>query len=78
MSDKIKDLKNENLGGISESKLKEVSANIDQMNVVPEEHKPAGDLYGKAEAKDSETGVIIPTDESVEDAKKWADEENQR
>lgn len=38
---------------------------------------PASDLYGEIEGKDPETCVEIPTEEAVEEAREWT-EENQR
>lgn len=38
--------------------------------------KPSSDLYSNVEGKDSETGVEIPTEEAVEEAKEWV-EQNQ-
>lgn len=36
--------------------------------------KPSSDVYSNVEGKDAETGVEIPTDEAVEEAKEWVDE----
>ncbi len=39
---------------------------------------PASDIYGEIECKEEETGVEIPTEDAVEDAKEWVDQENRR
>lgn len=38
---------------------------------------PASDVYGSVKGKDSETGVEVPTEEAVEHAREWINE-NQR
>lgn len=39
--------------------------------------KPSSDLYSDVKERDSETGVEVPTEEAVEEARNWS-EENQR
>lgn len=38
---------------------------------------PASDIYADVE-KDPETGVDVPTEKSVEEAKEWVDQENRK
>lgn len=66
-----------NKSTISEAKMKQMEAKIDEENEISYENQPASDVYAKAEGKDPETGVEIPTEESVEEAKNWADEHRQ-
>ncbi|NLY21028.1 MAG: DUF3787 domain-containing protein [Tissierellia bacterium] len=39
---------------------------------------PASDIYSDILCKEEETGVEIPTEDAVEDAKDWVDQENRR
>lgn len=39
---------------------------------------PHSDVYSDIEGVDPETGVEIPTDEAVDEAKDWVDNENRR
>ena len=53
-----------------------MKANMDQQKEIKPEDRPDSDLYAKTEGQDPETGIEIPTDESVEEAKEWVDNEN--
>ncbi len=63
---------------VSEAKEAEIKARLEQENADKPCETPAGDVYGQIEGKDSETGVQVPTDAAVEEAKEWVDEVNQR
>lgn len=39
---------------------------------------PHSDVYGDIEGVDPETKVEIPTEDAVDEAKRWVDEENRR
>ena len=56
---------------------KEISARLEQEKEIKNSNRPSGDIYSKTEGKDPETGVEIPTDEAVEQAKEWVDKQNQ-
>lgn len=56
-----------------ELKRKKISAEMDQRDVGASE-KPSSDLYSNIESRDADTGVEIPTDEAVEEAKEWTEE----
>ena len=75
MTDIKKDL--ENIDTLSEAKKKEIEASVEQENEIKKNNQPASDVYGKVKEKDPETGVEIPTETSVEEAKKWVDDQNQ-
>lgn len=62
---------------LSQDLVKKTKANLDQMKDLKESDKASSDLYSKTECKDSETGVEIPTEEAVEEAKEWVDNQNQ-
>ena len=66
----------ENSTTLSDAKKKEMKANMDQQKEINSEDRPDSDLYSKTEGQDPETGIEIPTDEEVEEAKEWVDEEN--
>lgn len=66
----------ENSSTLSDSKKKEMKANMEQQKEINPEDRPDSDVYAKAEGKDPETGIDIPTDEEVEEAKEWVDNEN--
>ncbi len=40
--------------------------------------KPQSDVYSSTECHLEDSNVAIPTDEAVEDAKTWVDDENRR
>ena len=61
----------------AEQKKKEISARLEQEKEIKNSNRPSGDIYSKTEGKDPETGVEIPTDEAVEQAKEWVDKQNQ-
>jgi pyruvate formate-lyase activating enzyme-like uncharacterized protein len=63
---------------LTEAKKQEIRAHLEQQKSVKEENRPDGDVYYKKAGKDPETGVEIPSEGSVEEAKKWVDEENRR
>lgn len=56
-----------------ELKDKKIQAETDQRDVGTSE-KPSSDVYSSIEKRDEETGVEIPTDEAVEEAKEWIEE----
>lgn len=62
---------------ISESKKKQMKARLDQEKEIDHENRPAGDIYSKVEKKGEKSGVEIPTEEAVEEAKDWVDNANQ-
>lgn len=66
----------ENSKTLSDAKKKEMKANMDQQKEIKPEDRPDSDLYAKTEGQDPETGIEIPTEESVEEAKEWVDNEN--
>ncbi|EGY80647.1 CDIF630_02480 family spore surface protein [Peptoniphilus indolicus] len=68
----------EEMSTLSEQRKKEIVADLEQAKEINHEERPATDVYAKSEEKDSETGVETPTEQSVEEAKQWVDEENQR
>lgn len=59
-----------------ELRQKKIDAEMEQRDVGSSE-KPSSDLYSSIESRDAETGVEIPTDEAVEEAREWI-EENRR
>ena len=63
---------------VSEAKEKEMKARLSQENAHKPEETPASDVYSKLDGKDPETGVEIPSEVAVEEAKEWVDEENRR
>lgn len=67
----------ENSNTLSEQKKKEISARLEQEKEIKNSNRPSGDIYSKTEGKYPETGVEIPTDEAVEQAKEWVDKQNQ-
>lgn len=67
----------ENSKTLSNDKKEEMKANIEQQKEIKESDRPDSDVYSKTEGKDPETGIDIPTDEAVEEAKEWVDEQNQ-
>ncbi|MBU5668615.1 DUF3787 domain-containing protein [Peptoniphilus sp. MSJ-1] len=67
----------ENSKTLSNDKKEEMKANIEQQKEIKESDRPDSDVYSKTEGKDPETGIEIPTDEAVEEAKEWVDEQNQ-
>lgn len=56
-----------------ELRKKKIDAETDQRDVGQSE-KPSSDLYSSVEKRDEETGVEIPTDEAVEEARDWVEE----
>lgn len=66
----------ENSKTLSDAKKKEMKANMDQQKEINHNDRADSDLYAKAAGKDPETGIEIPTEESVEEAKEWVDKEN--
>lgn len=64
--------------GLSQQKVQEIHADLEQRKEIDHEDRPASDVYSKTEGKDPETGVEIPTEEAVEEAKEWVDNQNQR
>lgn len=66
----------ENSETLSEDKKKEMKARLSQEKEINHKDRPAGDIYSNVD-KDSETGVEIPTDEAVQEAKDWVDNQNQ-
>ncbi|CRH93059.1 protein of unknown function [Peptoniphilus asaccharolyticus DSM 20463] len=68
----------EEMSTLSEQRKKEVLADLEQSKAIHNENRPATDVYAKSKHKDGETGVETPTEASVEEAKRWVDEENQR
>lgn len=54
---------------------KEEKARVEQDGLCKD--MPASDIYSNVN-KDPETCVEIPTEEAVEEAKEWVDEENRR
>ena len=71
MSENMSDAKN-----VSSNKAKEMKAHLEQENSKDHEKTPASDLYSKVKDKDPETGVEKPTEEAVEEAMEW-NQENQ-
>lgn len=67
----------ENSKTLSNDKKEEMKANVEQQKEIKETDRPDSDVYSKTEGKDPETGIDIPTDEAVEEAKEWVDEQNQ-
>ena len=63
----------ENSSTLSDSKKKEMKANMEQQKEINPADRPDS---AKTEGKDPETGIDIPTDEEVEEAKEWVDKEN--
>ena len=68
----------ENSKTLSDSKKKEMKANLEQQKEIDNDDRAQSDVYAKTEGKDPETGVEIPTEESVEEAKDWVDNQNRR
>lgn len=66
----------ENSTTLSDAKKKEMKANMDQQKQINPNDRPDSDIYAKTEGQDPETGIEIPTEESVEEAKEWVDNEN--
>lgn len=60
---------------ISDAKKKQLEAKIEEEMAISPENRPGSDLYANIKANDPETGVEIPTQQSVVDAKTWVDEE---
>lgn len=61
---------------LSDSQKKQMKANMDQQKEVNPNDRADSDLYAKTEGQDPETGIEIPTDDEVEEAKDWVDNEN--
>ena len=55
-----------------------MKANLEQQKEIDNDDRAQSDVYAKTEGKDPETGVEIPTEESVEEAKDWVDNQNRR
>ena len=68
----------ENSKTLSDSKKKEMKANLEQQKEIDNDDRAQSDVYAKTEGKDPETGVEITTEESVEEAKDWVDNQNRR
>lgn len=66
----------ENSTTLSDAKKEEMKANMDQQKEINSKDRPDSDIYAKTEGQDPETGIEIPTDEEVEEAKEWVDNEN--
>ena len=49
---------------------------MEQQKEINPADRPDSDVYAKSEGKDPETGIEIPTDQEVEEAKEWVDNEN--
>lgn len=60
---------------ISEAKKRQLKAKIEEEMAITDEKRPGSDLYADIHSKDPETGVEVPTEESVVEAKTWVDEE---
>lgn len=60
---------------ITEEKVKTAEVNAEQ--ACQDDSCPSSDIYAEVE-KDPETGVDVPTEKSVEEAKEWVDQENRR
>lgn len=63
---------------VSDKNKKANKARREQENQGDSEKMPASDIYGNIKDKDPETCVEIPTEEAVEEAKEWVDNENRR
>lgn len=61
---------------LSDSQKKQMKANMDQQKEINPKDRADSDLYAKTEGQDPETGIEIPTDDEVEEAKDWVDNEN--
>ncbi len=61
---------------LSDSQKKQMKANMDQQKEINPKDRADSDLYAKTEGQDPETGIEIPTDDEVEEAKNWVDNEN--
>ncbi|WP_019139172.1 MULTISPECIES: CDIF630_02480 family spore surface protein [Peptoniphilus] len=66
----------ENSTTLSDSQKKQMKANMDQQKEINPKDRADSDLYAKTEGQDPETGIEIPTDDEVEEAKEWVDNEN--
>lgn len=66
----------ENSKTLSDAKKKQMKANMDQQKQINSENRPDSDVYAKTKGKDPETGIEIPTENAVEEAKEWVDNEN--
>lgn len=66
----------ENSTTLSDSQKKQMKANMDQQKEINPKDRADSDLYAKTEGQDPETGIEIPTDDEVEEAKDWVDNEN--
>ena len=66
----------ENSKTLSDAKKKQMKANMDQQKEINPNERADSDLYAKTEGQDPETGIEIPTDDEVEEAKNWVDNEN--
>ena len=66
----------ENSTTLSDSQKKQKKANMDQQKEINPKDRADSDLYAKTEGQDPETGIEIPTDDEVEEAKDWVDNEN--
>ena len=66
----------ENSTTLSDSQKKQMKANMDQQKEINPKDRADSDLYAKTEGQDPETGIEIPTDAEVEEAKDWVDNEN--
>ncbi len=64
---------------LGEQKEKEIDAKLDE---AAQEEKSKGaaaqDIYSNVKSRDPETGVETPTEDAVEEAKEWVDEENRK
>lgn len=60
---------------ISEAKKRQLKAKIEEEMAINDKNRPGSDLYADIQSKDPETGVEVPTEESVVEAKTWVDEE---
>jgi len=67
----------ENSKTLSDQKKEEMKANIEQQDEIKDDNQANSDVYSKTEKVDPETGIKIPTDEAVEEAKDWVDNQNQ-
>ena len=66
----------ENSTTLSDSQKKQMKSNMDQQKEINPKDRADSDLYAKTEGQDPETGIEIPTDDEVEEAKDWVDNEN--
>lgn len=59
-------------------KVEEAIENSEKCVQSPDKKAPQSDVYSDTKCVLEDSGVAIPTEESVEDAKEWVDDENVR